>query len=39
MQKQSLPDLTGNQLKMIALIAMTADHVGKQLFPRLVTLE
>ena len=39
MQKQSLPDLTGNQLKMIALIAMTADHVGKQLFPRLVFLQ
>ncbi len=25
--------LTGNQLKIIALIAMTCDHVGRQLFP------
>jgi len=25
--------LTGNQLKIIALIAMTCDHVGKELFP------
>lgn len=27
------PGLTGNQLKIIALIAMTCDHVGLQLFP------
>lgn len=25
--------LTGNQLKIIALITMTLDHVGVQLFP------
>ena len=29
------PGLTGNQLKMMALITMTCDHVGLQLFPRL----
>ena len=27
--------LTGNQLKMVALITMTCDHVGLQLLPRL----
>lgn len=26
--------LTGNQLKIIAMIAMTCDHVGMQIFPR-----
>ena len=26
--------LTGNQLKLIAMIAMTCDHVGMQLFPQ-----
>lgn len=31
--KNSL-NLTGNQLKIIALIAMTCDHVGLQLLPR-----
>lgn len=29
----SRPGLTGNQLKIIALITMTIDHVGMQLFP------
>lgn len=33
--KMKLPKgLTGNQLKIIALIAMTCDHVGLQLFPQ-----
>ncbi len=31
--------VTGNQLKMIALLAMTCDHAGKQLFPRLEWLQ
>ena len=26
--------LTGNQLKLIAMVAMTADHVGLQLLPQ-----
>lgn len=30
--------LSGNQLKLIALICMTADHVGLQLFPGVVLL-
>ncbi|MBQ1169929.1 MAG: hypothetical protein IIX49_03760 [Oscillospiraceae bacterium] len=30
--------LTGNQLKIIAMIAMTCDHVGMQIFPRLLWL-
>ena len=30
--------LTGNQLKIIAMITMTVDHVGMQLFPRLLWL-
>lgn len=30
--------LTGNQLKLIALIAMTCDHVGLQLFPDVLLL-
>ena len=30
--------LTGNQLKIIAMITMTCDHVGVQLFPHLVWL-
>lgn len=29
------PGLTGNQLKLIAMLAMTCDHVGLQLFPQL----
>lgn len=28
------PGLTGNQLKLIALVAMTCDHIGVELFPR-----
>ena len=27
------PGLTGNQLKIIALVTMTVDHIGAQLFP------
>lgn len=30
--------LTGNQLKIIAMITMTCDHVGMQIFPHLVWL-
>lgn len=30
--------LTGNQLKILAMIAMTIDHVGMQLFPQLLIL-
>ena len=30
--------LTGNQLKILAMIAMTCDHVGVQLFPQLLWL-
>ena len=32
------PGLTGNQLKLIALAAMTADHIGVQLFPQVLLL-
>ncbi len=32
------PGLTGNQLKCIALAAMTADHIGVQLFPQVLFL-
>jgi len=35
---QTKPGLTGNQLKIIAMIAMTCDHVGLQLFPQLTWL-
>ncbi|MBQ8514008.1 MAG: hypothetical protein IJ496_01240 [Ruminococcus sp.] len=31
--------LTGNQLKIIALIAMTCDHAGRQLFPEWTILQ
>jgi len=31
--------LTGNQLKILALVAMTCDHVGKFLFPHVVWLQ
>ena len=34
MKKIFFPGLTGNQLKIIALIAMTLDHVGYQIFPQ-----
>jgi len=30
--------LTGNQLKLIAMLTMTCDHVGMQIFPRLLWL-
>ena len=33
MKTKLLPGLTGNQLKILALVAMTFDHVGLQLFP------
>ncbi len=29
------PGLTGNQLKLIALVTMTCDHIGAELFPQL----
>lgn len=32
---QTGPGLTGNQLKIIAMLAMTCDHVGLQIFPQL----
>lgn len=32
---QEKAGLTGNQLKILAMVAMTCDHVGLQLFPRL----
>ena len=32
-QTKKFSGLTGNQLKIIALISMTCDHVGLQLFP------
>ncbi len=31
--------LTGNQLKILALIAMTCDHAGKQLLPQFIFLQ
>lgn len=31
--------LTGNQLKIVALVAMTCDHIGKYLFPQVVWLQ
>lgn len=33
---QTKTGLTGNQLKLIALISMTCDHVGLQLFPETI---
>ena len=30
----SFPGLTGNQLKLLALLSMTLDHIGVQLFPQ-----
>ena len=35
---KNAPGLTGNQLKLFALIAMTCDHIGVQLFPKLLIL-
>ena len=37
-QTKKFSGLTGNQLKIIALIAMTCDHVGLQLFPEVLFL-
>jgi len=36
--KDARSGLTGNQLKIIAMITMTVDHVGMQLFPHLLWL-
>ena len=35
---QVKPGLTGNQLKILAMIAMTCDHVGLQLLPKVFVL-
>ena len=37
-QTKKFSGLTGNQLKLIALISMTCDHVGLQLFPDILFL-
>ena len=37
-QIQTRTGLTGNQLKIIAMITMTCDHVGMQIFPHLLWL-
>lgn len=37
-QTKKYSGLTGNQLKIIAMIAMTCDHVGLQLFPDVLLL-
>lgn len=37
-QKRRFAGFTGNQLKIIAMIAMTCDHVGLQLFPNVLIL-
>lgn len=37
-QTKKFSGFTGNQLKLIALIAMTCDHVGLQLFPDVLIL-
>lgn len=34
MEQRKWAGLTGNQLKILAMIAMTCDHVGLQLFPQ-----
>ena len=38
MDRSRFPGLTGNQLKMLALIAMTLDHIGASLLPRVTFL-
>ena len=38
MKTKVFQGLTGNQLKLLALIAMTCDHVGLQLFPQCMML-
>ena len=35
-QTKKLAGLTGNQLKLLALFAMTCDHVGLQLLPQFI---
>ena len=37
-QTKKFSGLTGNQLKLIALVSMTCDHVGLQLFPDVLLL-
>ena len=37
-QTQTRPGLSGNQLKLIALAAMTCDHIAVAFFPRLTIL-
>ena len=37
-QTKKFAGLTGNQLKLLALIAMTCDHVGLQLLPQFIIL-
>ena len=37
-QTKKFAGLTGNQLKLLALLAMTCDHVGLQLLPRFIIL-
>ena len=37
-QTKKFSGLTGNQLKLIALFAMTCDHVGLQLLPNVLIL-
>ncbi len=37
-QTKKLAGLTGNQLKLLALFAMTCDHVGLQLLPQFIIL-
>lgn len=39
LQRLGIKGLTGNQLKIIALIAMTLDHVGKLLWPGCVWMQ
>ncbi len=38
-KEESFVGLNGNQLKIIALIAMTCDHVGKELLPGIAILQ
>ena len=37
-QTKKFAGLTGNQLKLLALFAMTCDHVGLQLLPQFIIL-
>ena len=38
-KKEKFEVLTGNQLKLIALVAMTLDHIGKELLPQVMILQ